>query len=364
MEKIKLGLLFGGRSGEHEVSLNSAAAVARLINKEKYEVIPIAIAKDGKWYGPVAIEDISNFTPEKYIHNLVTFLPYPNKNKLINIADNSVVEKIDIVFPVLHGTFGEDGTIQGLLELANIPYIGSGVLGSSAGMDKVAMKDIFSQHNLSQVKYMSVLRSEIETNMKSILEKVSSNLTFPLFIKPANLGSSVGISKAYTSDELRKSLQEAAKYDRKIVIEEGLNAREIEISVLGNDDPKISLPGEIIPCNDFYDYKAKYIDNSSVLKIPAELDEKTILDIQDLARKAFLSLDCAGLARVDFFICKDTGKIYINEINTLPGFTEISMYPKLWAATGISMEDLIDKLVNLGLERHVEKNKNLTSFNL
>jgi len=362
MKKVVVGLLFGGRSGEHEVSLRSASAVAQNLDDTKYEIIPIGIAKDGTWYGPIAIEDIISFTPENYKGSEVTILPQPNNKLLLNINDFSKSIKLDVVFPIMHGTFGEDGTIQGLLELADIPYVGAGVLGSSAGMDKIVMKKIFADSKLPQVKFAQVLRKEIEEDIEKVLNYIQKNFTLPVFIKPANLGSSVGISKVKKFEELEASLLEAAKYDRKLIIEEGLEVREIEVSVLGNDNPRASIAGEIIPCNDFYDYKAKYVDDKSILKIPAEIDETTMKKIQQLAIEAYKAIDCAGLGRVDFFICKKTGKILLNEINTLPGFTSISMYPKLWEKSGLSMPELLDQLINLAFTRYNEKSKNLTNF--
>lgn len=364
MKKIVVGLLFGGRSGEHEVSLRSASAVAKNLDLTKYEIVPIAIAKDGKWYGPIAIDDIIKFNPQKYKGNEVTILPQPNNKLLIKLNDFSQSIKLDVVFPIMHGTFGEDGTIQGLLELADIPYIGAGVLGSSAGMDKITMKRIFADSKLPQVKFAQVLRQEIEEDIEKVLKYINDTFTMPIFIKPANLGSSVGVSKVKNIEDLQASLLEAAKYDRKLIIEEGIEVREIEVSVLGNDTPKASVAGEIIPCNDFYDYKAKYIDDKSTLQIPAEINKDTMEEIQQLAIEAYKAIDCAGLARVDFFINKITGKVLLNEINTLPGFTTISMYPKLWEKSGLPMPELLDQLINLAFERYNEKSKNLTNFNI
>lgn len=361
MTKLNVGLLFGGRSGEHEVSLKSAFSIANFLNKKKYNIIPIAIAKNGKWYAPVKIEDIKNFSSEGYLGNEVTILPQPNTS-LINLSTNTSVVNLDVIFPIIHGTNGEDGTLQGLLEMAGIPYVGAGVLGSAVGMDKVIMKKIFAYNNLPQVKFSYTLRSQIQSNLKEVTNKLVSELNFPMFVKPANLGSSVGISKANNIDDLQNALIEAAKYDSKIIIEEGIEVREIEVSVLGNENPQASIPGEIIPCNDFYDYNAKYIDDKSVLEIPAQLDEIIVNNLKKLAVEAYLALDCAGLARIDFFICKKTAQIYINEVNTLPGFTSISMYPKLWEYSGIKMEDLLDKLIDLAFDKFKEKLKNKTDY--
>lgn len=362
MEKIKVGLLFGGRSGEHEVSLKSANAIAPALNKDKYEVIPIGVAKDGIWYGPVKEEDIINFSQEEYRGSEVSLLPYPN-TKLIPLDPNKEPIYLDIIFPIIHGTFGEDGTLQGLLELANIPYVGSGVLGSAVAMDKIFMKKIFAYHGLPQVAFTYVSRNEIEKDIEQVSKEIANTITFPMFVKPANLGSSVGIGKAKNINELKEKLLEASKYDRKVIIEEGKEVREIEVSVLGNENPLISVPGEIIPSNEFYDYKAKYLDDNSLLKIPAKLEDNLLEKLQQLAVKAYQALDCAGFARIDFFLCKDTQEIYINEINTLPGFTAISMYPKLWEYGGIKMEELLDRLISLAFSRYRDISRNLTDFN-
>jgi len=276
-------------------------------------------------------------------------------------ADRAI--NVDVIFPVLHGTFGEDGTIQGLLELADIPYVGAGVLGSAAGMDKDIMKSLFRAAGLPIVKHVTILRSDWETEPKKVLKLVKSKLKYPVFVKPANLGSSVGISKAHDHKELGPAIEEAAKFDRKIVIEQGVGgkkqkAREIECSVLGNDKPEASLPGEVVPGKEFYDYAAKYLDEGSELIIPAKLTKAETRKVQQLAIGAFKAVDCSGLARVDFLMDPKTRKIYVNEINTMPGFTAISMYPKLWAASGISYPDLIGRLIQLGIERHEDKKKN------
>ncbi|MFZ7102628.1 MAG: D-alanine--D-alanine ligase family protein [Peptococcaceae bacterium] len=361
MNKIQVGLLFGGRSGEHEVSLNSANAIVRSLNKEKYDVIPIGIGKNGVWYAPVEEDDIKNFSSDKYLGSEVALLPQPD-TKLIALRPNREPIRLDMIFPIIHGTYGEDGTLQGLLDLATIPYVGAGVLGSAVGMDKVLMKKIFAYHNLPQVNFTYVYRKDIEENINGALEKIINKIAFPMFIKPANLGSSVGIGKAKNIDQLTEALLEAGKYDRKVVIEEGKEVREIEVSILGNDNPAVSMPGEIIPCNEFYDYKAKYIDDKSILEIPAKLPPEIISQLQNLAVEAYQALDCAGLARLDFFLCKNTGRLYINEINTLPGFTAISMYPKLWEFSGIKMEQLLDQLISLAFSRHREICKNKTNY--
>jgi D-alanine-D-alanine ligase len=397
MKKIRVGILFGGRSGEHEVSLLSAASVFNAIDKEKYEVVPIGITKEGRWvtaadaerllYGKAAGEGARPthlragdpeatpgaavlakgesvvVPPEPQTHRSITpFETDASSHALTRRAADRAID-VDVIFPVLHGTFGEDGTIQGLLELADMPYVGAGVLGSAAGMDKDIMKALFRAAGLPIVKHVTLLRSEWETTPKKIEKLVESKLKYPVFVKPANLGSSVGISKAHDRKELGPAIAEAAKFDRKIVIEQGVGgrkqkAREIECSVLGNDQPEASLPGEIVPSTEFYDYNAKYLDEGSQLIIPAKLSKAETKEVQRLAIAAFKGVDCAGLARVDFLMDPKSRKIYLNEINTMPGFTSISMYPKLWAASGVSYRDLIGRLIGLGLRRHEEKKKN------
>ncbi|KNZ71058.1 D-alanine--D-alanine ligase [Thermincola ferriacetica] len=363
MKKNRVAVIFGGKSGEHEVSLASANSVLQALNKEKYEIIPIKISREGKWY---ILSSLNTF--DSNIKCEAAILADPTGDNLVNLQEKEpgqiffTRESVDVVLPVLHGTFGEDGTLQGLLELANIPYVGCGVAASSVGMDKAMMKAMFAQHNLPQGKYLTFLRKEWEKDQDPICNKIETALGYPVFVKPANLGSSVGISKAANRDELVKAMHLACLYDRKVVVEENINGREIEVAVLGNDEPEASIAGEIVPCNDFYDYEAKYISGTSELKIPAPLDDKTMNEVRKLAVKAFKAIDGAGLSRVDFFIKKDTGEILINEINTLPGFTEISMYPKLWAATGLPYDKLLDRLIELAIERHQDKNRNKTVY--
>jgi len=391
MSKLRVGVLFGGRSGEHEVSLLSAASVLHAIDQEKYEVVPIGITKDGRWLtaehaenlltGKLVLEprnlragDPQNteaaavlargeavVVPPEPVHRESGLVPFQTDAAHLRRATDRAID-VDVIFPVLHGTFGEDGTIQGLLELADIPYVGAGVLGSAAGMDKDIMKSLFIARGLPIVKHVTILRSEWEKDPKRVEKKVAK-LKYPVFVKPANLGSSVGISKAHNRKELGPAIEEAAKFDRKIVIEQGVGgskgkAREIECSVLGNDEPQASVPGEIIPIKEFYDYDAKYLDEGSQLIIPAKLTKAETKKVQDLAVNAFKAVDCSGLARVDFLMDPKTRKIYLNEINTMPGFTAISMYPKLWAASGVEYSDLIDRLIQLGIERHEDKKKN------
>jgi D-alanine-D-alanine ligase len=400
MKKLRVGILFGGRSGEHEVSLLSAASVLNAIDKNKYEVVPIGITKDGRWLtaehaenllqGKIVLESRqlragdpnttpaaavlargeSVIVPPEPVHRQSGLVPFQSDAALTRRASDRAIN-VDVIFPVLHGTFGEDGTIQGLLELADIAYVGAGVLGSAAGMDKDVMKSLFIAAGIPIVKHVTILRGAWETEPKKIQKLVESKLNYPVFVKPANLGSSVGISKARNRTELGPAIEEAAKFDRKIVIEQGVGgkkkkAREIECSVLGNDEPSASVPGEIVPGKEFYDYTAKYLDEGSQLIIPAKLSKADTKRVQELAIAAFKAVDCSGLARVDFLMEPDSqtksgkksGKIYLNEINTMPGFTAISMYPKLWAASGLAYADLIDRLIQLGIERHEDKKKN------
>jgi len=402
MKKLRVGILFGGRSGEHEVSLLSAASVFNAIDKNRYDVVPIGITKEGRWVTAADAEKLlrgekqagegARHTQERLragdpkatpgaavlaSGESVVFPPEPKKtgSSMVPFQSDSVLARrasdrainVDVIFPVLHGTFGEDGTIQGLLELADIPYVGAGVLGSAAGMDKDIMKSLFRAAGLPMVKHVTILRSDWETDSKKVQRLVESKLKYPVFVKPANLGSSVGISKAHNRKELGPAIEEAARFDRKIVIEQGVGgkkqkAREIECSVLGNDKPEASLPGEIVPSKEFYDYNAKYLDEGSQLIIPAKLSKAETKKVRQLAISAFKAVDCSGLARVDFLMepgsPSKTRKIYVNEINTMPGFTAISMYPKLWAASGISYPELIERLIQLGLERHEDKRKN------
>lgn len=359
--KIRVGVIFGGRSGEHEVSLQSATSVINYLDKEKFDIVPLGISKEGKWLLPHEAKDA-----------LSSGLDVPSTEVILRGGTGDLIPlengvgvsatKVDVVFPVLHGTYGEDGTIQGLLELAQIPYVGSGVLASAVGMDKAFMKDVFAVKGLPIVPYRVYTFKEWQSDMEGILNELEESLEYPLFVKPANLGSSVGVSKAKDIEGLKKGIHEAFRYDRKIVVEQGLsNIREIECSVLGNDEPIASIPGEIIPNRDFYDYKAKYIDNASELIIPAKLKPETKKRVQDLAVKAFKALDSAGMARVDFFVTQDE-EVILNEINSIPGFTKISMYPKLWEASGIDYTELLTRLIELALERHQEKQRIETSF--
>ncbi|SHH32897.1 D-alanine--D-alanine ligase [Tepidibacter thalassicus] len=357
MKKINVALIFGGKSGEHEVSLASASSIYQFIDKQKYNVFTIGITKEGNWlYYEGDVENIKNGDWEKLSNRNVNInlIPTANKNIGIEFEDNRF-EKIDVLFPVLHGPFGEDGSIQGLFEISNIPYVGCGVLSSSVGMDKLICKKVFEQEGLPQVKYTYTTKWDFNKNKDKVLDEIEQKISYPIFIKPANLGSSVGISKAKNREELENGINEALKYDKRVILEEGINAREVEVSVLGNEEVCASVAGEIIPSKEFYDYEAKYLNESSKLIIPAKIDDEMMNKIKNMAIKAFKSIDASGLSRVDFFIEKDTNKIYVNEINTMPGFTNISMYPKLWEATGISYTHLIDKLINLAIKRHNDK---------
>lgn len=357
LTKKKIGLLFGGRSGEHEVSLASADTIARNFDEVLFEVIPVLISREGRWFGPVAVNDIAVATAEQYQEQEVLLAPRPG-GILLSAKNGREICQFDVIFPIIHGTFGEDGVLQGLLEMAGVPYVGAGVAGSAIGMDKVIMRKILAYHKIPQVAFTTVPRSLVETDLDQAIVQVETLLPYPLFIKPANGGSSVGISKAKNSRELAVALQLAAQYDRKILVEQGVDAREIELSVLGNEIPQVSLPGEIQSSNEFYDYKAKYVDNKSIAVIPAQLSEKLIKEIQQLAVKAYQALDCEGFARIDFFVERGSNYIYLNEINTLPGFTEISMYPKLWDAAGLPITQLLNRLVELAESRFADRSKN------
>ena len=371
-KKIRLGVLFGGRSGEHEVSLTSAAAVMKALDPEKYELVPVGITPEGRWrVGSKALGLLAGAAGDNLAQRTaplqtvleegraVTPSVDPTGPKLLPIAKSSGAvnsrPEVDVIFPILHGTFGEDGTIQGLLELADVPYVGAGVLASAAGMDKDVMKRLFRDAGLPVVPWEMVLRKEWEDDPAGVRRKIKRRLRFPLFVKPANLGSSVGITKVHSPEELQAAMDLAAQYDRKILVEKAVNAREIECAVLGNDTPEASLPGEIVPVNEFYDYEAKYVKEGSKLLIPARLSRRQIKRVQELAVRAFKAIDGAGMGRVDFLLDRKNGKLFLLEINTIPGFTSISMYPKLWEATGVPYSKLLDRLVELALERHRDK---------
>lgn len=375
-KKLRVGVIFGGRSGEHEVSLRSARSVIEAMDKNKYVVVPIAITKEGKWLSPA---DAARLLPEETRRLLtaevmdgasdqVAIIGDPSHRGLVTLDSDSAQESspLDLVFPVLHGTYGEDGTIQGLLEMAGVAYVGCGVLASSTGMDKVAMKALFLEAGLPMCDYTWFLRTEWERDPAAVKRRIARSLGFPCFVKPANLGSSVGISKATDKETLEQAINLAARYDRKIIVEEGLDARELECAVIGNDEPEASLPGEYVVHNkaaQFLDYTEKYSSTGHVdFVVPAPLAKSLTTRIQRMAVKAFKSVDGAGFARVDFFLRRDTGKLLINELNTIPGLTDVSGYPKMWGASGLPFPQVIDRLVELALERHSEKARNETSI--
>ncbi len=348
-----IAVIFGGRSGEHEVSLQSAKFIMDMIDKERFNVVPVGITKDGQWYtGPDVRDALLNREIKGKPISIRLF--GDNRGFMVKESDGWVELEIDLVFPVLHGTYGEDGTLQGLLDLLNIPYVGSGVLGSAVAMDKAVMKEIFTSKGLPVGPYISFKKHQWEQNNDSLVNEMEG-LGYPLFVKPANLGSSVGISKAKNRDQLLEAVEFAFQYDLKLVVEKGLVAREIECSVLGNEELFVSIPGEIVPGNEFYDYNAKYVDDNSEIVIPADIPIEVSNTVQDLAKKAFEVLDCYGLSRVDFFY-DDNGKVWLNEVNTLPGFTRISMYPKLLEASGIPAKELVMKLIDLAIERNKSLN--------
>jgi D-alanine-D-alanine ligase len=375
VKKIRIGIIYGGRSSEHEVSLASAAAVFKNLDPDRYESVAIRIEKDGRWTLPDAPPTLASAAaviatnaapallgPEAHL------VAHPGSETLLSIdraKSPSVVTGLclDVVFPVLHGPYGEDGTVQGLLELANVPYVGAGVLASAVGMDKATMKLVFAAAGLPICDYQVVMKREWQRDERGTLKTVVDRLGFPLFVKPANLGSSVGISKAKHTAELRAAIELAASFDRKVLVEAAVpQAREIEVAVLGNDEPEASVPGEVVPSREFYDYQAKYIDDDSKLLIPAPLTEAQAGELRRLAVAAFKAVDCAGMARVDFLLAGDSGVVYVNELNTIPGFTTISMYSMMWAASGLTYPALIDRLIALALERHGEKQQLRTSM--
>jgi D-alanine-D-alanine ligase len=356
MSKLRVGVIYGGRSGEHEVSIVSASSIFKHLDRDKYEAVPIRIEKSGQWIlGAEAPRAIS----------AAATAAAASSSALQAVEPSAVVTTtgIDVVFPVLHGPYGEDGTVQGLLELANVPYVGAGVLGSAVGMDKAVMKTLFAAHGLPIVPHVVFLRHEWARHAGAIGARVAGELGFPVFVKPANLGSSVGISKARTDEELRAAIDLALQFDRKVVVEAAVpNAREIECAVLGNDDPEASVPGEVVSSREFYDYEAKYIDEGCQFLIPAPLDPGQSAGIQRLALDAFRAVECAGMARVDFLMGRESGETYLNEVNTIPGFTAISMYPRMWEASGLPYPALLDRLIALALERHAEKQRLKTSL--
>jgi D-alanine-D-alanine ligase len=386
-KKIRVGIIFGGRSGEHEVSLRSARSVMEAIDKEKYEVVPIGISKEGHWLiggdpmktlaarvDPLLLASVSPRpegsvepkAPDSEIKSQAPAVAADEEAALVPRA--SLLDELDVIFPVLHGPYGEDGTVQGLFDLAGLPYVGAGVTGSAVAMDKIIFKDIVSAHGLPIVPDLRFKRKRWEAKREAVLDEVETTLGYPVFTKPVNLGSSVGISKCNDRAALAAGLDEAARFDRKLLVELAVpHAREIEVSVLGNDDPIASLPGEIIPSREFYDYAAKYLDeeeDASELLIPAPLSDELTAHVRSLAVQTYLAIDCAGLARVDFLMNGETGELFVSEVNTIPGFTSISMYPKLWEATGIPYSELISRLIDLALERHADRQRSQTSYEM
>jgi D-alanine-D-alanine ligase len=361
-KKLRVGVLFGGRSGEHEVSLMSARSMLAALDPDKYTITQIGISHQGEW---LSGDDVLDKLLSGQIGSLqpVALLPDTSRQGLFGIRKEGMQEilekltELDVIFPVLHGTFGEDGTLQGFLELADLAYVGAGVLGSSLAMDKGLFKDVMRMHGIPVVESVIVLRSEINDDIQSVLDRAEQVAGYPLFVKPANLGSSVGVSKCSSRADLLEGLMEAARYDRRVLVERGVNAREIEVSVLGNDEPQVSIPGEIIPAAEFYTYDAKYHDDRSQLLIPAPITAEQTAQVQAIATRAYKAADCAGMARVDFLLDKDSQQLYLGEINTIPGFTQISMYPKLWAASGLPYPKLVDRLIELALERKAERDQ-------
>jgi D-alanine-D-alanine ligase len=362
--KIRLGVIFGGRSGEHEVSLMSARSVLNALDRTKYEIVTIGISHEGHWYaGEGILEALAGQQLQGF--ERVAILGEPGQSNLYLWGEGApldVLGQLDVVFPLLHGTFGEDGTIQGLFEMAEVPYVGAGVLASSVAMDKGLFKMLMQAHGIPTVESVVVLSSEIASDIESAIDKAESVAAYPLFVKPANLGSSVGISKVRNRSDLLEGLMDAARYDRRVLIERGLEAREIEVSVLGNETPEASVPGEVIPSDEFYSYRAKYIDDRSELIIPAPIPPDTANEARRLAVETFLAFDGAGMARVDFLLERPTGRLYVNEANTIPGFTKISMYPKLWEASGLPYPSLLDRLIDLAFERHGQKARLVRSY--
>jgi len=365
--KLRIGIVFGGRSGEHEVSVASARSIMAAIDRSRYEVVPIAIARSGQWIAgaePQALmapgDAPASPEAEQVASTAVEVTGFARLPQVQGTAPG--LGELDVIFSTLHGTYGEDGALQGMLEMAGIAYVGCGILGSALGMDKEKAKLVFQAAGLPTVPGVTVFRYDLEREPDATVERIATQFGYPVFVKPANLGSSVGVSKAHDAGELHAALALAARYDRKILVEQAINCREVECAVLGNDDPQASVVGEIVPSKEFYDYEAKYLDGASRLFIPAPILDETAAAIRRMAVTAFRALDLNGLARVDFFLGRDNGQVYINEVNTLPGFTEISMYPKLWEATGLPYPQLIDRLIELAIERHADRQRNETGL--
>jgi len=359
-KRLRIGILFGGRSGEHEVSLISAASVISALDPDRYEAVPIGISKDGRWLAGSAAHKMLPPALGEVLRtgDSVILSADPNVAALVP-ASNSRADALhlDVIFPVLHGTFGEDGAVQGLLDLAGLPYVGSGVIGSAVGMDKDVQKRLFMQAKLPVGEFLAIPRAEWEKSRAKVLRTITKKFRFPVFVKPATLGSSVGMTKAHDAKELSKAMDFAGEFAQKIMVERSIRGREIELSVLGNEDPKASIPGEIIPHREFYDYAAKYLEEGTRLLIPAKLSKAQVKKFQEYAVRAFRTLELLGMARVDFFLENRTGRILLNEVNTIPGFTSISMYPKLWEASGLPYRQLLDRLIELALAQHHERQR-------
>ncbi len=358
--RVRVAVIFGGRSAEHDVSLRSAQTVMNALDPDQYEILPIGVTREGRWL--TGSDPFAQLTSSSPLFALGDGAEDFDPNALVPGDDpaglpQGLTGEVDVIFPVLHGPMGEDGTVQGLLELAGLPYVGSGVLGSAVGMDKAMAKTVLAQAGLPQGPWRLVTRKEWERDPNSVTEFLAHQFGFPLFVKPANMGSSVGVGKARDAAELSAVMEVAARFDRRILVEAGVDAREIEVAVLGNDEPVASIAGEIVPDDEFYSYAAKYISDGSKLLIPAPIDPGTMIDAQELAIAAFRALDLAGMARVDFFLDRNTDQVFINEVNTIPGFTAISMFPLLWEASGVSLPELVDRLVHLALERHAERGR-------
>ena len=360
--KLRVAVLFGGRSAEHDVSLASAFSILQNIDTEKYDVVPVKISREGRWTVLPNVHALDSPKTLEAVHGKTVLVGDPSSRGLVSVdgpdgiparADPSH-EPVDLVFPVLHGTFGEDGTVQGLLQLADIPCVGGGVLASALGMDKVLQKQVFREAGIPIVDFLWFPRKEWVLSPGPIRDRIRTQIGFPCFVKPANLGSSVGVLKIKNERGIGDAVDEAARFDRKLIVEKAIDARELECAVLGNDDPRTSVVGEIVPCNEFYDYEAKYLRNGSQTLIPADIPAAVSDEVQRLAMGAFKALDGAGMARVDFFLERQTERVFLNEINTIPGFTPISMYPKLWEASGIAYPELIDRLIELALERYAD----------
>ncbi|AYK07272.1 D-alanine--D-alanine ligase [Brevibacillus laterosporus] len=374
--KIRLGIIYGGKTSEHEVSLLTALSIMKAVDKNKYEVQPIYVQMDGTWLkgGPIAdqvLESVNVLRLDGGVSSGSNDHDQEKQGQITHAGNQSLMGKpanvmsihqeVDVIFPVIHGPNGEDGTVQGLLELAGIPYVGTGVMASAVGMDKLMMKNVFAQAGLDQVQYMGFLRSQIERDVDNVMNQIEQKLGYPCFVKPANMGSSVGITKAKDRDDLRGALELACKFDRRIIVEEFIKAREVEIGVLGNEELRTSVIGEVIAAKEFYDYEAKYKGGGTDLKIPADLPQQVADRIAEMAKTAFQALDGSGLSRVDFFYDEENDRVVINEVNTMPGFTPFSMYPMLFAEAGIPYAELIDQLVQLGLERYEEKQRNIVA---